>query len=282
VNNEAAEALKALSQAPPTNTRSVTSDLSIDESLLLHSAGWEPTDLVSGVSVWAVPYGTWYLPYGQTQPAELTSASRAAMEAFRSAIEQLRQDCSHSGGHGAVGVDVDVSIEGNAVRVAFTGTAIRPIVASTKPDAGRPFVTDLSTKDFVLLERGGWQPIDLAYGASFVAAPLQRLRQVVSQTTQNTELVNLTQALQNARELAMDRMQRGAVAGATGIVDVSILDGPLHHSRHVLGFICWGTTVRLVGEAHQLIEPELVLPLNDDVLAFEATSLQAKAGRRRG
>ena len=203
---EALEALEALGAAPDPSARAVTSDLSIDEALLLHAAGWEPVDLATGVAVWSMPYGTFFLPYGQNDPVELGGASQATLEAFRAAGERLREDCHRSAGVGVVGVGVEVDIGSTSVKVAFNGTAVRRIEDS-HPHPGRAFVTDLSTKDFVLLERAGWEPVDLAYGASFVAAPYQRLRQVVAQTAQNIELTNLTQALQDARELAMERMQ---------------------------------------------------------------------------
>jgi uncharacterized protein YbjQ (UPF0145 family) len=274
MGRDALEALRALEKAADPATRPVTSDLSIDEALLLHAAGWEPVDLATGIAVWSMPYGTFFSPYGQNEPVELGIASQATMEAFRAAGERLRADCSRSGGAGVVGVDVEVDIGSTTVTVGFSGTAVRRI--DSKPHPGRAFVTDLSTKDFVLLERAGWEPVDLAYGASFVAAPYQRIRQVVAQSVQNVELTNLTQALQDAREMAMERMQRAAQApGVAGVVDVSILDGPLSHARHALAFICWGTAVRLVASEHQRIEPELVLPLNDDTLAFEATSLRS-------
>jgi uncharacterized protein YbjQ (UPF0145 family) len=277
---EAAEALRALESPPDQGAaRATTSDLSIDEALLLHAAGWEPVDLATGVSVWSIPYGAFFPPYGQNDPVEVAVASQATTEAFRAAGDRLREDCSRSAGAGVVGVDVELDIGSTTVTVAFTGTAIGRI-GDGHARPGRPFVTDLSTKDFVLLERAGWEPVDLAYGASFVAAPYRRMSQTISQTAQNVELTNLTQALQDARELAMERMQHVASApGVSGVVDVSIVDGPIAHASHTLAFICWGTAVRLVASEHQLIAPELVLPLNDDVLEFEATSLRSA---RRG
>jgi uncharacterized protein YbjQ (UPF0145 family) len=273
---EAVEALDALSATPDkAQARAATSDLSIDEVLLLHAAGWEAADLVTGVAVWSMPYGTFFPPYGQNDPVELSYASQATSEAFRAAGDRLREDCARSVGVGVVGVEVEVKIGSTTVVVALSGTAVRRIEAGNRRP-GRPFITDLSTKDFVLLERAGWEPVDLASGASFVAAPYQRLRQVVAQTAQNVELVNLTRALQDARELAMERMQRAAATpGVAGVVDVSIIDGPVAHARHTLAFICWGTAVRLVASEHQRIEPELVLPVNDDALEFEATSLRS-------
>ena len=267
------QAIAALASAPPSGTPSVTSDLTIDESLLLHSAGFEPADLVTGTSVQSIPYGSFMIPYGQGAPVQIPYATQAVVEAFRVSAERLRYECARAGGTGVVGVEVDVEIESQSALVVFTGTAIRP-VKPTRAVQGRPFVTDLSVRDFILLLRAGWEPLDIATGASFVGAPLRGLRQVIAQSAQNVELTNLTQALQEAREEAMERMQRDAIgANASGVVNVSILDGPLGHSRHILAFICYGTAVRLTADKHQRIEPELVLPL-DDNLGFEATSLR--------
>ncbi|MGA8295991.1 MAG: heavy metal-binding domain-containing protein [Acidimicrobiales bacterium] len=273
MKEEMLAALASLGSPPKPGSTSITSDLSVDESLLLHGAGFEPADLVSAVSVQSIPYGSFMTSYGQAEPLEVTYASQAVTGAFRAGAARLRELCARSGGSGVVGVDVDVEIGVLSTRVAFTGTAIRPIGGASKTSP-RPFVTDLSTKDFVLLMRSGWEPVDLATGASFVAAPYQRLRQSLAQTTQNIELPNLTQAFQDARELAMERMQHDALgASAQGIVDVTIIDGPLGHARHVFAFICYGTAVRLVAERHRLIAPDLVLPL-DDHAGFEATSLR--------
>lgn len=267
------QAIAALS-APASSNRSVTSDLTIDESLLLHGAGYEPTDLVTGTSVQSIPWGTFQIPFGQGSPVEIPAATRAVLDAFRLSSERLRHEAAQSGGLGVVGVEVAIEVESMSASVSFTGTAIRRI--GTQPRVqGRPFVTDLSVRDFVLLERAGWEPLDLTVGASFVGAPLQGIRQFLSQANQNVELVNLTQALQDAREKAMERMQSDALAaGASGVVDVSILDGPLGHSRHVLAFICYGTSLHLVADEHQRIEPDLVLPLDDRAGLFKASALR--------
>ena len=267
------QAIAALASPPSSRARSVTSDLTIDESLLLHGAGFEPVDLVTGTSVQSIPYGSFMIPYGQGGPVPIPYATQAAVDAFTTAAERLRYECSRADGAGIVGVDVEVEIEQQSVLVAFTGTAIRSTTQSPRP--GRPFATDLSVRDFVLLRRAGWEPLDIAAGASFVGSPLRSARQVITQTSQNIELTNLTQALQNAREEAMELMQREAMSSsASGVVDVSIMDGPLGHSRHILAFICYGTAVHLTADRHQRIEPEVVVSVDDAVVSFEATSLR--------
>jgi uncharacterized protein YbjQ (UPF0145 family) len=221
-----------------------------------------------------IPYGTFITSWGQgATPRELPAATQAVTDAFRVATERIRHDCASSSGIGIVGVDVDVEIAQMSVTIALTGTGVRPISQqSAKP--GRPFVTDLSVRDFALLLRAGWEPLDLVAGASFVGAPLQGMRQTIAQAGQNVELRAITQALQDARELGMDRMQSAAMGErAHGVVDVKIIDGPLGHSRHICAFICYGTAVHLTADAHQRIEPDLVLPLDDNI-GFEASSLR--------
>jgi hypothetical protein len=78
-------------------------------------------------------------------------------------------------------------------------------------------------------------------------------------------------------------MQRSALAaGGQGVVEVKVTEGPMSFARHAIGFTAWGTAVRLVAEAHQFVQPDVVLPLDDAVVTFEADSLRSAAqGRRR-
>ena len=46
-----------------------TSDLTIDEALVLHSVGWEPVDLVSGVGTYSIPQGAWQWAVGEIEAA---------------------------------------------------------------------------------------------------------------------------------------------------------------------------------------------------------------------
>jgi uncharacterized protein YbjQ (UPF0145 family) len=97
----------------------------------------------------------------------------------------------------------------------------------------------------------------------------------MKQKTQNVELANFTEAMYSARESAMERMQRSALdVGGEGVVGVKVTEGPMHFARHAVGFTAWGTAVRLVAEAHQFVKPDVILPLDDVVVAFDAQSLR--------
>ncbi len=250
--------------------RAVTSDLTVDESLLLHALGWEPVDLVFGVSVTAVQAGAWTWGRGQLQ-----SPSDAHNLAVSTASSRLRQECAAVGGHGVVGVRAGVEIHPRHVDVALVGTAVRPI-GSDRPPV-QPFVSGLSARDFALLAAAGWSPIGLAFGASFVYAPRRDAATALRQSRQNVELTNPTQALYAAREAAMERMQASGLAlGAQGVVGVQIAEGPMTFARHVIGFTARGTAVRLLAGEHRTITPDIVLPLNDAVVQFEAEALRGR------
>jgi len=247
--------------------RGVTSDLSIDEALLLHSIGWEPIDLIFGASVVSIPVGIWTWGQGALDPA-----SSAHAMAMTSASRRMEDQCASVGGHGAVGVRVAIEIHPRHVDVELTGTAVRPVGRAARRQ--RPFVSDLSARDFALLQGSGWAPVGLAFGASFVYAPRRTAGTVLRQSTQNVELVNYTQALYAARESAMERMQRSALEmSAHGIVAVRVDEGPMPFARHVIRFSSWGTAVALVAESHVGRQPRVVLALDDQVVQFAPEAL---------
>jgi uncharacterized protein YbjQ (UPF0145 family) len=275
-----AEALAVAS--PPSQQRGITSDLSVDEGLLLHAAGWEPLDLVCGVAVVSVPSGVWNWGRGA-----ISLASDAHNAAVDQASRALRAECSKVNGHGVVGVRVVVEVRTHHIDVEFVGTAVRP-VHSADPrgeDAAlaMPFVSDLSARDFTLLLRAGWMPVGLAFGACFVYSPRRTAGMAMRQSTQNVELTNYTEAMYSARESAMEHMQRSALdAGGEGVVEVKVTEGPMSFAKHAVGFTAWGTAVKLVAKEHQFVQPEVVLPLDDAVVTFDAQSLRsANQGRRR-
>jgi len=273
---------QALATAPPpSQKRGLTSDLSVDEALLLHAAGWEPLDLVCGVAVVSVPVGVWNWGRGS-----ISYASDAHDAAVDQATRELRGECAKVHGHGVVGVRFEVSVRTHHIDVELVGTAVRPIdgkdARGTDAALAMPFVSDLSARDFTLLQRAGWMPVGLAFGASFVYAPRRTAGMAMKQSTQNVELTNYTEAMYSARESAMEKMQRSALeAGGQGVVEVKVTEGPMSFARHVVGFTAWGTAVRLVAEAHQFVRPELVLPLDDAVVTFDAESLRGGAGGKR-
>jgi hypothetical protein len=59
---------------------------------------------------------------------------------------------------------------------------------------------------------------------------------------------------------------------------VKLREGPLGHNPRIIQFVAVGTAVKLADSGHRSVEPMMVVPLDDPVLAFEAASLRAKPG----
>ena len=248
---------------------STTSDLSIDEELNLHAIGWEPVEFVSGYSVFSTPVGLW--SWGQ---GEIVAATEAHAHAFANAISRIHRDAAAVGAHGVVGVTVERSVYSTYTEVTLLGTAVRPIGAGAINASGL-FVSDLSARDFSRLMIAGWQPLGLATGASFVYAPRRTMGAALTQQSQNVELTNYTEAMYNAREMAMERMQQSALSmNGTGVVEVKIVEGPMTFASHAIGFAVWGTVVRLAAPSHRPMNPSMVVSLDDARVVFDAATLE--------
>jgi uncharacterized protein YbjQ (UPF0145 family) len=262
-------AAAALSRPPTASAGRTTSDLSIDEELVLHSIGWEPVELVSGASMHSVPFGVW--SWGQ---GEIEYASAGYARSFANATQRIHDACTTAGGHGVVGVHVEWAVERNHIDVALVGTAVRP-VGATSLGSDPVFVSDLSGRDFALLHGAGWAPLGLAAGASFVYAPRRSVGATMKQSGQNVELTNFTEAMYAAREAAMERMQSAAIGlGGTGVVEVKVTEGPMAFAKHAVGFMAYGTVVRLIADQHRHLGARMVLPLDDPDVGFDASSLR--------
>jgi uncharacterized protein YbjQ (UPF0145 family) len=137
-----------------------------------------------------------------------------------------------------------------------------------------PFLCDLSARDFAVLTSAGWYPLELVAGVSYVHAPRRNLGTAIGQSTQNVELTNYTETLYQAREAAMEELQSHiTAAGGTGLVDAKIFDRPMPFAHHVVEFLTYGTAIKMLTKEHTHPTISLVVPLDDQVRSFEATSL---------
>jgi uncharacterized protein YbjQ (UPF0145 family) len=110
-------------------------------------------------------------------------------------------------------------------------------------DPAGVFTSDLSVSEYVLLGEVGFEPLGFVVGSSIYHVGLQ-----VGRWSQNQELQVLTQAMYNARELAMSRMRAEADhLGADGIVGVQLRMQMYAWGQDVLEFLATGTAVRALG-----------------------------------
>jgi len=241
-----------------------TSDLSVNEFLLVKEAGFEPLGLVVGSSIYHI--GIQMAGWKKSQ--EMTVLSEAMYSARQLAMTRMEEEADQLGADGVVGVRLDIGrYEWGQDMAEFIaiGTAVkhREGVLHRAPN-GRPFTSDLSGQDFWTLLRTGHRPVGMVMGTCVYHVAHRGMLQSMAQTGRNVELSNFTQALYDARELAMERMQTEATAiGAEGIVGVHLHETSHGWGSHTIEFFAIGTAiVPREGEQEAIQPPTTVLDLS--------------------
>ncbi len=198
---------------------------------------------------------------------EMEVLSQAMYSARELAMTRMEEEADQLGADGIVGVRLEVSRYDWGEHMAeflAIGTAIRHREGELhRAPNGRPFTSDLSGQDFWTLLRSGHRPVGMVMGSCVYHVAHRGMFQSLKQAGKNIELPNFTQALYDARELAMERMQAEAEAvQAEGIVGVQLNEGSHGWGSHVIEFFAIGTAIVPYGEDHQIQPPTTVLDLS--------------------
>ena len=228
--------------------------------------------LVVGSSIYHVGYQFGSLRQNQ----ELDVLSQAMYQARELAMTRMEEEADQLGADGVVGVRLDIGrYEWGADMAEFIaiGTAIRHKEGKLhRAPNGRPFTSDLSGQAFWTLMQTGKRPVGMVMGSCVYHVAHRGMMQSIRQTGQNVELEQYTQALYDARELAMERMQKEAEAigdGVLGIVEVKLHENNHGWGSHVIEFFAVGTAVipnEHVGADQQLPDITPVLTSTTDPL----------------
>jgi uncharacterized protein YbjQ (UPF0145 family) len=179
----------------------------------------------------------------------------------------MEEEADQLGADGIVGVRLEIGRYAwgqDMAEFIAVGTAVkhREGVLHRAPN-GRPFTSDLSGQEFSTLLRAGYRPVGLVMGNCVYHVAHQSMRQMIRQAYRNQEMENFTQALYEARELAMGRMQSEAEEiQANGLVAVRLNQASHGWGAHVIEFFSIATGVVPINEDHLIDPPTLVLPLN--------------------
>jgi uncharacterized protein YbjQ (UPF0145 family) len=239
-----------------------TSDLSVNEFLLVKQSGFEPLGLVLGSSIYHIGYqqASW------NQNQEMGVLTQAMYHARELAMTRMEEEADALGADGVVGVRLDIGrYDWGADLAEFiaVGTAVKHKEGEIhRAPNGRPFTSDMSGQEFATLLRAGYRPAGLVMGNCVYHVARQGMLASLKQVGRNVEMPNFTQALYEARELAMERMQTEAdELQSEGIVGARIVERSHGWGSHVIEFFAIGTAVVSTSADHQIEKPALVLPL---------------------
>jgi uncharacterized protein YbjQ (UPF0145 family) len=263
------DAMARLAQLQPGHKGSIfTSDLTVNEFLLVKEAGFRPLGLVLGSSIYhvGIQLGRW------SKNQEMTTLSQAMYHARELAMSRMEAEADALGADGIVGVRLEVEFKEFGADVAefiAVGTAVKAdgadpgVYGHWRNNKNKPFTSDLSGQDFWTLIRAGYAPLDMVMGSCVYHIAHQRFSQVLGNTGRNVEIPQFTQALYDARELAMSRMQAEAEAReAEGIVAVQLRQHSHTWGSHTTEFFAIGTAVRPLRADHVIDRPTMVLSLD--------------------
>ena len=239
-----------------------TSDLSVNEFLLVKQSGFEPLGLVLGSSIYHI--GFQQAMWNQNQ--EMGVLTQAMYHARELAMTRMEEEADQLGADGIVGVRLDIGrYEWGADLAEFiaVGTAVKHRAGELhRAPNGRPFTSDMNGQDFATLLRAGYRPVGLVMGNCVYHVARQGMLASLKQIGRNVEMPNYTQALYEARELAMERMQSEAdELQSGGIVGARIIERSHGWGSHVIEFFAIGTAVVPTSDEHEIEKPTMVLPL---------------------
>jgi uncharacterized protein YbjQ (UPF0145 family) len=240
-----------------------TSDLSVNEFLLVKQAGFDPLGLVVGSSIFHI--GIQLSSIRRSQ--ELTVLSDAMYKARQLAMTRMEEEADQLGADGIVGVRLEIGRQewgADMAEFVAIGTAVKHRDGALhRAPGGRPFTSDLSGQDFWTLLRTGHRPVGLVMGSCVYHVGRRGMIQSLAQMNRNVELANFTQALYDARELAMERMQAEAEAEhAEGIVGVDLRETSHGWGSHTIEFFAIGTAIVPTDGAQPIEPPTPVLDLS--------------------
>jgi len=272
----AIDRLKDQAQRQGTPQHLFSSDLSVNELLLTIECGYMPLGQVMGSSVYNMG---WQFMAGRTAfgyygSGELETLTEAHINARRLAMNRMMQEAKLLKADGVVGVRLqrrENDIEPGMIEFVAIGTAVRKKDAPPLADGANPFTSSLSGQDLWMIEHEGLEPAGFTFGTSIYFQIPDWRGQNVLWSWSNAEMTSLTQGFYTAREIAMDRLFREALAvNASGVIDVTVENDYRRYTddhNNLIGiivtFTAYGTAVMRRDYKSEVDHVKPVLSIND-------------------
>jgi uncharacterized protein YbjQ (UPF0145 family) len=236
-----------------------TSDLSVNEFLLVRHAGFTPLGLVLGSSIYRIGLKARLRPGS----GEMRALSQAMYSARERAMARMEAEADLLGSDGVIGVRLDVRLHDfgrHLIEFVAVGTAVSADEPGDwRTPSGKPFTSDLSGQDFWALLQTGYAPRGLVLGTCVYHVGRLKSAARIGQTI---EMSAFSQGMYAAREAAMTRMEAEASElHSDGIVGVDIEESNHVWGSHVIEFLAIGTAVRKLPDVPNPSVPHLILPV---------------------
>lgn len=243
-----------------------TSDLSAKEYALAQASGLQPVAQVMGSSVvqhgWVGTQSAFYVT------GEIPGLSEPWNMARDRAFDRLRQEAELADADGVIGIEMTVGSLGEAgnVELVVFGTAVRDSTLPAHP-GGRLAMCTLSGQDVDKLRRIGAQvcgvvghttvlSVQLGMNSSWV---MNRGGMFGGGASMNTEIVEITQGVYDARDRAMAEVRRQANAAGANEIVISTLQHGIDHYEYEQGgykYHYFHVRMSVIGTAIRLGERE--------------------------
>jgi uncharacterized protein YbjQ (UPF0145 family) len=155
-------------------------------------------------------------------------------------FDRLRQEAQFAGADAVIGIEMNANSSlggpGNVEYVVF-GTAVRETTLAGR-DVPGPRMCALSGQDVDKLRRIGAETLDVIGHTSVVCVELSPYgNQMMSSWSGNQEMIEVTQGVYAARELAMDEVRHQASqVGANDMVISTLAHDIDHHEYESVGY----------------------------------------------
>ena len=231
-------------------------NLSAGEFLLAKEAGLCMLGQVMGTSVFS--------PGGSSSSSAISGELKFLTGAYRTAqanaVARLRAEAKRLNANGVVGVQVRHTPFGKPsdglFEFSLIGTAVKTL--HNNPDKTEPFLCSVGGDEYYLLWQAGYKAVGLAVGNCAYFALPRYINSVATQTKmyqQSFERTEYSQAISQARRLAMMRMETDAqAAGGEGIVGVRVR---LHKTRPEAGMETTGTLLHFFASGTVIVRASL-------------------------
>lgn len=211
--------------------------------LLMEEMGFEPVGAVIGLSVLHI--GRPQIA-GLRQAVELDQFSNAISMGLVSSLRRLQEEAHALGADGVIlkTLVTERRFDAEEHEYSIRGTAVRfaPRPGALRAASGAPFVSALNGRLLYQMLKRGYAPVTCGYGVCVYHVPHRTARQALTQTFQNIEIPQFTDAWYTAREIALSRVQ-GEMEnhGAHIVIDLEVDERAEAFGEHTAEFRAFGS-----------------------------------------